>query len=317
MNAASRLADPGIFERGTEANCGALEELAELLRGIGFKVEKKHANESTLRVYPEKFHQYPLLNPFFDGGQLRIQILSKEGDASLDSTLAPLGRIRGATFTPSNYRQDGYRYHGFMWFTLNRKAGLAALLAPLTELYDLLVHRGGASAGGAPGPAGVADRRDEAGTRSPRVAAPTAADDIAQIWQGGAAATEKAAMTRCRLGQGTFRDRVLARWEGQCAVTGVDLPDLIRASHIKPWRACSDDERLDGNNGLPLVAHLDALFDRGWISFGDRGGVLISPRVPEDLVARLRLGACRLRVAPGAATCGYLAFHRAEVFKAS
>lgn len=316
MNAASQLSDPAIFERGTEANGSALEELAELLRGIGFKVEKKHANESTLRVYPEKFHQYPLLNPFFDGGQLGIQILSKEGDTSLDSTLEPLGRIRGSTFTPGNYRQDGYRYHGFMWFTLNRKAGLAALLSPLTQLYDLLVHRAGGSAGGAPGWPGAADGRDGADADAVRIAVPIAADDIAQIWQGGGSPTEKAAMTQCRLGQGTFRDRVLARWEGKCAVTGVDLPDLIRAPHIKPWRACNDDERLDGNNGLPLVANLDALFDRGWISFGDRGGVLISPRVPEDVVARLRLGGCRLRVAPGAATCGYLAVHRAQVFKA-
>jgi len=34
-------------------------------------------------------------------------------------------------------------------------------------------------------------------------------------------------------------------WGGRCAVTGVDLPPLLTASHIKPWRAASNPERLD------------------------------------------------------------------------
>jgi putative restriction endonuclease len=51
-------------------------------------------------------------------------------------------------------------------------------------------------------------------------------------------------------------------WNGRCPLTGIDQPELLRASHIKAWAACeSDRERLDVHNGLLLAAHLDAAFD--------------------------------------------------------
>jgi len=50
---------------------------------------------------------------------------------------------------------------------------------------------------------------------------------------------------RARLGQGRFREGLMGVWGGRCAVTGVDLPPLLTASHIKPWRAASNPERLD------------------------------------------------------------------------
>jgi putative restriction endonuclease len=70
--------------------------------------------------------------------------------------------------------------------------------------------------------------------------------------------TERMAVTRSRIGQGEFRDRLLARWRG-CAVTGIDSPDLLRASHIKPWRYSSNQERLDEYNGLLLLPQYDHL----------------------------------------------------------
>lgn len=42
-----------------------------------------------------------------------------------------------------------------------------------------------------------------------------------------------------------------------------------QASHAKPWRTSSDQERLDPHNGLPLIATLGVLFDRGLIGFAD------------------------------------------------
>lgn len=66
-------------------------------------------------------------------------------------------------------------------------------------------------------------------------------------------------------------------------MTGLALPELLRASHIKPWAECStDDERLDVFNGLLLAPHLDALFDAGWVTFDDDGMVLVSASLPSD-----------------------------------
>jgi putative restriction endonuclease len=57
-------------------------------------------------------------------------------------------------------------------------------------------------------------------------------------------------------------------WGGRCPITGLEQPELLRASHIKPWADCATDaERLDVFNGLLLGAHIDAAFDSALISF--------------------------------------------------
>ena len=91
--------------------------------------------------------------------------------------------------------------------------------------------------------------------------------------------TTREALSQARLGQGAFRRKLEDRWDSKCAVTGTGIRELLRASHIKDWKSSGDDERLDENNGLLLAAHMDALFDKGLISFDDRGRMLISNRV--------------------------------------
>lgn len=86
--------------------------------------------------------------------------------------------------------------------------------------------------------------------------------------------TEVERIVKQRVGQDTFRQALLDYWGGACAVTGVDQPAVLRASHAKPWAVCEDDkERLNVFNGLLLTANLDALFDRGLITF-DGDGIL-------------------------------------------
>ena len=51
----------------------------------------------------------------------------------------------------------------------------------------------------------------------------------------------------------------------------------LRASHSKPWRDSTDEERLNGENGLLLTPSIDHLFDRGFISFEDSGELIVSP----------------------------------------
>lgn len=93
----------------------------------------------------------------------------------------------------------------------------------------------------------------------------------------GIAGTEVERMVRQRVGQNKFRDAMMDYWGGACAVTGVAITEVLRASHAKPWAECvTDAERLDVFNGFLLSANLDALFDRFLVSF-DEKGLLITP----------------------------------------
>jgi len=123
--------------------------------------------------------------------------------------------------------------------------------------------------------------------------------------------TEVERLVRQRVGQQAFRSAMLDYWGGACAVTGVDLPEVLRASHAKPWAACgSDAERLDVFNGFLLSANLDALFDRFLISFSEEGRLLLSPLITADLQARLGLNQpLRLRWL-ATAHQPYLHYHR-------
>lgn len=102
--------------------------------------------------------------------------------------------------------------------------------------------------------------------------------------------TEVERMVRQRVGQEAFRNALLDYWGGACAVTGIALTEVLRASHAKPWAECaSDAERLDVFNGFLLSANLDALFDRFLISFSDAGRLLVSPIITPEAKALLGL----------------------------
>ena len=92
--------------------------------------------------------------------------------------------------------------------------------------------------------------------------------------------TEVERLRKERIGQNVFRSALMTYWEKSCAVTGVQNPTLLRASHIIPWATCeSDEERLNVHNGLLLVATLDAAFDAGLITFEDDGSIMISGKL--------------------------------------
>jgi hypothetical protein len=102
--------------------------------------------------------------------------------------------------------------------------------------------------------------------------------------------TEKRQVILARRGQGKFRERV-SRIEHVCRITGVNRPEHLIASHCKPWRDCeSNDERLDGENGLLLTPTVDHLFDHGFISFENNGDVLMSPVVHRESLKRMGIG---------------------------
>lgn len=128
--------------------------------------------------------------------------------------------------------------------------------------------------------------------------------------------TEAERLVVQRVGQELFRAGLLDYWEGRCAITGLAVPELLRASHIKPWADCDTDaERLDVFNGLLLAPHLDAAFDRGFIGVEDDGTVVVSPQLPEEARRTLGLDA-PLRVNELAVRHrAYLPWHRSKVFR--
>ncbi|MFA0114590.1 HNH endonuclease [Vibrio sp. 10N.261.46.E11] len=123
--------------------------------------------------------------------------------------------------------------------------------------------------------------------------------------------TEKTILVNTRLGQGHFRSKLIQMWGG-CAITGYRNTQLLLASHIKPWRDSSNEERLDRFNGLLLLANLDKAFDLGFISFDDHGKVLISSYLESPDMIGLKEDMA-FRIMPDHRP--YLRYHRGELFK--
>ena len=152
----------------------------------------------------------------------------------------------------------------------------------------------------------------------PTHAADLYAEEVARIEAEPPTTTEALRLTKQRVGQNLFRKALMDYWGGACAVTGIHLPELLRASHAKPWADCATDaERLDVFNGFLLSAQLDALFDSGLITFTETGELLPSPRL--DNFHRMLLGLTEAKplhlrwVSPQ--HISYLAWHRKEVFR--
>lgn len=128
--------------------------------------------------------------------------------------------------------------------------------------------------------------------------------------------TERTREVRQRIGQDVFRETLMDLWQGRCAVTGLLLPpQLLRASHAKPWSKASDSERLDPFNGLLLSIHLDAMFDAGLIAFDDNGLMMCSRHLNGEVRQHYSIDeGLRLRsVSPGHEH--YLAWHRKFVYR--
>lgn len=121
-------------------------------------------------------------------------------------------------------------------------------------------------------------------------------------------------MIKARVGQGIFREKLIEHWEG-CAITGLTNNNFLVASHIKPWRDCSVLEATNKYNGLLLSPNLDKLFDTGYISFNNEGGILLSTQLTaEDTEALNVSNKMKLRkLSPQHRH--FLDYHRTEIFK--
>ncbi|GDX06886.1 HNH endonuclease [Buttiauxella sp. A111] len=126
--------------------------------------------------------------------------------------------------------------------------------------------------------------------------------------------TQKLTFVEARRGQGIFRAECLKIYPA-CPVTGISFLPLLKASHIKPWRACeSGAERLNPYNGIMLAAHIDVLFDNGYLSFTDGGEVMLSPCLDNKTWQDLNIKTQQEKAFHPKA-CAFLEWHRENVFK--
>ena len=91
-------------------------------------------------------------------------------------------------------------------------------------------------------------------------------------------ATEVASTVMARRGQQFFRQSVLNAYGVRCCISGINVPRMLVASHIKPWSEFPG-ERLELCNGLCLSTLHDAAFDSGLITLDDDLSVVLSKRL--------------------------------------
>jgi putative restriction endonuclease len=94
--------------------------------------------------------------------------------------------------------------------------------------------------------------------------------------------TERVVTVKQRRGQQFFRQTVLNAYGVRCCITGISIPRLLIASHIKPWSQFPE-ERLNPKNGLCLSSLHDAAFDEGLIALDDDLKVILSKKLKRHL----------------------------------
>ena len=129
----------------------------------------------------------------------------------------------------------------------------------------------------------------------------------------GVTKTEKEAIIKSRVGQGLYRERAIDIWK-TCSVTGFTKKTVLIASHIKPWKLSSNEERLNPFNSLLLVPTLDKLFDKGYIGFEQKGSIMLSNKVEQDDWDRIGVSTrTRLRNVPSESK-QFLAYHNEYIY---
>lgn len=121
------------------------------------------------------------------------------------------------------------------------------------------------------------------------------------------------AVVKVRVNQSVFRERLLERYH-KCCLCGVSNPDLLTASHIKPWADSGPLEKIDVDNGFLFCPNHDRLFDQGLISFEDSGAILLSERLSsyDRLFTNVAEGQ-KIHLTDG--NKPYLLYHREHIFK--
>ena len=122
---------------------------------------------------------------------------------------------------------------------------------------------------------------------------------------------ERMILIKIRLHQLVFRRNLIKLWS-KCCVTGCENVDVLIASHIKAYSYCEEKEKYDKHNGLLLSPTYDKLFDLYLISFEDNGSILISNKLSNDDLTKLKITGKEKLYKVFEENKKYLAFHRAK-----
>ncbi len=123
---------------------------------------------------------------------------------------------------------------------------------------------------------------------------------------------------KAREGQGKYREKLLEQCHF-CPFTMISDERLLIASHIKPWAASSDKEKIDPYNGYILSPLYDKLFDRGFITFTEKRHVILSEFISPYTWDKIKLkNDAFIQALPmDDKRIEYLKFHHQSVFKGS
>ena len=86
---------------------------------------------------------------------------------------------------------------------------------------------------------------------------------------------------KTRVNQNVFRQMVISNYTGKCAISGIDIPELLVASHIVPW-SINEEERLNPENGICFSALYDKAFDKGLIGIDEQYKILLSKNIKKN-----------------------------------
>jgi len=101
-------------------------------------------------------------------------------------------------------------------------------------------------------------------------------EETLQITKKDLVGKEKQVVIKQRVNQSAFRSMVLSNYEERCAITGINIPELLVAGHIIPWSESTPQQQLNPENGICFSALYDKVFDLGLITVS-----------PDDYTVRL------------------------------
>lgn len=126
---------------------------------------------------------------------------------------------------------------------------------------------------------------------------------------------ERTQLYRARIGQGEYRKNLLALCPF-CPITLISDDRLLIASHIKPWVASNEVEKIDPLNGFMLTPTFDRLFDRGFLSFTNDKKTILSPFLSNMTYSKLGISDNKIiSHLPITGREEYLEYHRTVILK--
>ena len=89
---------------------------------------------------------------------------------------------------------------------------------------------------------------------------------------------ERERIVKTRVNQNFFRQTILSAYNETCCITGLNISELLIASHIVPWSK-KKEARMNPRNGLCLNTLHDKAFDRGLITVDADFTIRVSPQI--------------------------------------